>query len=387
MTLLDQDLPWLLSEASNDPETGQRIVEALAQRVQTLQRQSDELRAENAMLKRIGGPNAAGDQVQRLKTNLRDLRQLAARSGLDREVVTMLSFSGYGVQLPAPAPFEQTLPLLTASDEPVSMLKPVYLAHGMWLSSVLAITSSLRLALVGGYSLPLSQNTDWRDARPAAALGLGRAERVEAMMAVDELQPPRDVLMVTRQGWVRVMSWSLVENFAASGQSLPLPGQDANTSSGDTPVWLGAYETDGDLLLLTRNGRWTRFPADLIPSVGCLGITLDSDDDVVSAVMVGKVDKADAALLFVGADGTLFVISVSGLEPHKRPGAKAVPLARRFIGLTAFVVSARKTDALLVLSNQGEFHIVSMKGMPIATRPSEVQPLKAAERLIGATML
>lgn len=238
MTLPDQDLPWLITEARNDPDTAQRIVEALAERVETLQRQADELRAENAMLKRTGGQQLSSEHVQRLKTNWRDLRQLAARNGLDRDVVTMMAFSGHAVQLPAPAPFEQTLPLLTAPEEPVSVLKPIYLSHGLWFDSVLAITSKLRLALVNGVSLPLSEDLDWRDARPATALGLARAERVEATLALDELRPPRDVMMVTRRGWVRVMSWALIENYAASGRSLPMPGEDAAATP--RPAWPAA---------------------------------------------------------------------------------------------------------------------------------------------------
>ena len=378
MAILDQDLPWLSAEARNDPDTAQRIIEALTERVQTLQRHTDELRAENALLKRSGAHHASGEQVERLKTNLRDLRQLATRSGLDREVVTLLSFSGQGVQLPAPAPFEQTLPLLTPPEEPVSVLKPLYMAHGMWFGSVMVMTSRLRMALASGINLPISEDLDWREARPATALGLARAERVEAMFALDELRPPRDVLMVTRRGWARVMSWPLVENLAASGQSLTLPGD------GDMPVWLGACDADADLLLLTRNGRWTRFPIGLIPSIGCAGITLEADDDVVSATVLGK---ADSAVLFIGADGMLFAVAAAGLEPHKKPGAKAVPLTRRFISLTAFPVSMRKTDVVLVLSNQGELHVVNMKGLPIAAKPSEAQPLKAAERLIAAALL
>ena len=55
MSLIDQDLPWMTTEARNDPDTAQQIIEALAGRVQTLQRQTDELRAENALLKRNGG--------------------------------------------------------------------------------------------------------------------------------------------------------------------------------------------------------------------------------------------------------------------------------------------------------------------------------------------
>jgi hypothetical protein len=379
MSLIDQDLPWLTTEARNDPDTAQQIIEAFAGRVQTLQRQTDELRAENAMLKRNGGQQASGEQLQRLKTHLHDLRQLATRRGLDQDVLSLLTFSGVGVQLPAPVPMEQTLSLLTPPDEPIGMHKPLYLAHGTWFGSLLAITSALRMSLVNGIALPVSDNLDWRDAQPATSLGLARAERVEAILPVDELRPPRDILIVSRQGWVRAISWAHAEMLSYSTQAMTLP------SVGDTPVWLGEYDAHADLLILTRNGRWTRFPLSLVPSLGCAGITLESDDDVVSAVVIGK---REAVVWFIGEDGAIFAVASSGLEPHKKPNAKAAPLTRRFAGLTCYGVTTKKTELAVLLSNQGDLHVVSMRGLPIAAKPADIQPLNVSnQRLIAATLL
>ena len=379
MTQLDNDLAWLTSEARNDPDTAQRIIEAFAERVQTLQRQTDELRADIALLKRTSGQNASMEQLQRLKTNLRDLRQLATRQQLDRDVVSVLTFAGYGMHLPAPAPMEQTLTLLTTSAEPVSGLKPLYMTSGRWLGSLIAITSNLRMALVTNMALPVSDNFDWRDAQHIPALGLSRAERVEALLTVDELAPPRDLLVVTRQGWVRALSWSHAETLAYSGQSITLPG------IGDSPVWLGVNNSDADALLLTRNGRWTRFPLAVVPATGCAGITLDEGDDVVSALVI---DKHVAVVWFVGAEGTVFAVSADGLEPHKKAAGKSAPLTRRTMGLTCFGISARKTETALLMSNQGDLHVVSMRGLPIAARPVDIQPLQVSnQRLIAATLL
>lgn len=377
MSLLERDLPWLLAEAHNDPDVAQQIVETLAGRIQELQRQTDELRAENTLLKRTGGQQASTEQLNRLKTTLHDLHQLVTRAGLNRDVVTVLDFSGMGLHLPTPAPMEQTLRLLSAPDDPISMHKPLYLAHGSWLHTLLAITSGLRMLLVNGLAVPISEHLDWRDAHTISGLGLSRAERVEAVLPLDELHPPHDVLIVSRQGWVRSISWSHVEMLAYSGQSITLP------NAGDSPVWLGESDTDADLLILTRNGRWTRFPMNVVPARGCAGITLDSNDDVVSAVVV---DKTTAAVWFIGADGTTFVLSAMGLEAHKKAAGKAVPLTRRFVGLTCYRVQSHKARMALLLSNEGDLHVLSTHGLPIAAKPSEVQPLKVSnERLIAAT--
>jgi len=379
MPLLDQDLPWLLAEARNDPGAAQRIIEAFAERVQSLQRQMDELRAENALLKRTGGLQASNELTQRHKTNLRDLRQLAERHRLNRDIVTLMSFTGHAMQWPAPAPIEQTLPLATPPEEPVRDLKPMFLAAGARFGSVLAVTSGLRFGLVFGLSLPLSENVDWRDARPAAALGLARAERVEAVCAVDELLPPRQVILVTRRGWVRLMSWPLVENLSVSGQSITLPVE------GDSPAWLGAGESEGDLLVLTRNGRWTRFPIGLIPPAGSLGVALDGDDDVVAAVWLGK---DTPAVWFIGADGAMCAVAAGALEAHKKPGGKAAQLIRRFVALSCYPIHARRSDVALLLSNEGEFHVVNATGLPVTGKLSEVQTLNVInQRLVAATLL
>jgi len=378
---LEQDLTWLTNEARTDPATAQQIVEAFAERVQTLQRQTDELRAENALLKRTGGQQTTIEQVQRLKSNLRDLRNLAVRKGLDRDVLTMVSFSGQGVQLAAPAPMEQTLSVLTAPEESINTLKPIYLTSGTWFGSLMAVTSNVRLSLVNGLSLRYSEKIDWRDARPITSLGLGRAERVEAICILDELRPPHDMLLVTRQGWVRVMSWAHAETVALSGQSMTLPG------TGDSPVWLGPCNTDGDLLLLTRNGRWTRFPIGMIPSIGCVGVSLEQGDDVISAVVLDK-HSANNAVWFISAEGGVFAVASEGLAAHKKPGAKTIGLTRRFMGLACFGITTRKTELAALLSNQGDLHIVSMKGLPIAAKPSDIQPLQVAgQRLVAATLL
>ena len=381
MSLIERDLTWLTAEARNDADTAQQIIEALAERVQTLQRQADELRAETALLKRTGGQQTSIEQVSRLKTSLRDLRSLAERKGLNRDVISMVAFSGHGVQLAAPAPLEQTLTVLTSPDEPIDALKPLYLASGTWFGSLLAVTSNVRFAIVNGLSLRYSDKLDWRDARAISGLGLARAERVEAVCALDDLHPPRALLLVTRQGWLRVMSWSHAETILLSGQSMTLPG------TGDSPVWIGPCDTDADILLLTRNGRWTRFPVGMVPSIGCSGVALDQDDDVAAAVVLSR-QNAPTAVWFIGSDGSLFALSTEGLAPHKKPGAKPAPLSRRFPGLACYGVTAHKKELVALLSNQGDLHIVSMKGLPVASKPAEIQPLKvSSQRIIAATLL
>lgn len=375
MTSPNSDLSALMAEARSDGDTAQRILEAYAARVQTLQSQTDELRAENALLRRAGGSQTVAEQVQRLRAQLRDLRRLAEAGRLNRDVVTLLNYAGQGVHLPAPAPIEQTLPLALPPGESVGALRPLFLNPGSLFGSVLVITSGLRLALAYGPGLPVSENWDWRDARPAAGLDLARAERVEAACAVDEWHPPRSVMLVSRQGWARIMSWTLVENLAVSGQSITLPGE------GDSPVWLGPYDGEGDLLLVTRNGRWTRLPSSLVTVSGIACVDLEPNDDVACAAILRA---GDPVVLFASADGALVPVAAEGLPAHKRLGVKPAPLTRRLVALACFPVNPRKAEVALALTQPGVFHVVTMKGLRVAARPSEAQPLNVINQRLAA---
>ena len=374
MSLLQQDVPWLVSEARNDPDTAQQIIEALSSRVAELQQQTDELRAENVLLKRGGSHHVFQDQVQRLRTDLRDLRTLAEKASLNPDVVTILSFTGHALHLPAPLAMDQTLALELPSGESVRDLRPLFMTSAARLHSVLCLSSSFRLIAINGLSVPLSEAMTWQDAR--AVVPLGRGERVEATCVLDELQPPRRLIVVSRRGWVRAMSWQLVENLIVSGQ--PITPPDAN----DSLVWVSPAE-EGDLLLLTRNGRWTRFPINAIEPSGSQGVSLGADDDVACGCVVRP---TDSAAYFVGGDGAEIAVAASGLEAHKKPGAKAVPLKGRFVTLACF--AAKKTDAIMHLATSGDLIVETIRALPVGARPSEAQGLNVInQRLVASALL
>jgi DNA gyrase/topoisomerase IV subunit A len=365
MTLLDQDIGWLVSESRNDPDQAQKIVEALVARAQQLQTQTDELHAENVLLKRgIAGANA--EQVQQLKTDLRELRLLADKHGLNADTIAFLNFAGLGLHIHAPAPLDQTLTLELSEGETARDLRPIFISTTTRLDSLIAITSSFQFLRVNNLALPISEAIRWRDAQKV--LRLGKNERVEAMQTFDDLDLPRHLLVVTRMGWVKILSWNVIENIVTTGQSIT--PQDKN----DAPVWIGSADY-GDVLLLTRNGRWGRFPLSTIEAVGSQGISLEQDDDVVCACVIGK---DDATICFVGADGAVFCVTSEALVPHKKPGAKSQSLARNFVALSCF--AAKKTDALALLTMGGELIVSSFRALPIAMRPSEARSLNIANR-------
>ena len=338
-----------------------------------MQQASDELRIELALLQRAG--SVVGADAQRLQTELRDLRSLASRAALDPDTFALLAADGVGVHLPMPAPMEQMLQLEPPSSGSLRDLQPLSITASTRLGSLLALTSGFHLHLFGGLGLPLSEDWRWPRARRGPAT-LARGERFETMCAIDEFAPPKHVLVVTRSGWCRALPWTVVENLAAGGAVFN------PADRGDTPVWIGPC-VDGDVLLVTRLGRYVRFPVAALAAAGEHGVALESDDDVATAVVVpaGKADTC--AVHFIGVDGAHFAIAPQGLEANKRAGGKTRALTRNWLAQSCAV--AERKDAVAIFAASGEVCISTLRSVPVAARPADVRPLNiVGQRLLGA---
>ncbi len=366
-----------LLEAAPDLAAAHLLIAELHARTQTLQRNSDALRAETAFLKRSGS-GASPAQLSRARNDLRDLRLYARKRNLDGDVLALLTGTGDALLLPGVASMDQTLKLVTAEDRGVRELRPLYMAATTRLGGLLAMTSTFRLVSLNGLGIRLSARMDWQDAARASALGLMKLEQVEAVCVVDEFAPPAQLVVVTRQGWCRALPWGVVENMLASGQQIT-PGEHT-----DAPVWLGASDGGAeDLLLLTRLGRWVRFPLKLVESSGAFCVSREQDDDVVAALILPSIN-ADDAVQFVGADGAQFVVATAGLPAHKKPGAKSQPLIKNFVALTCALQS--QTTATLMLTMTGDLVVSTTRSLPIAAKPSEARPLNVVGARVAAAM-
>ncbi len=368
-------LPTIDPDVS-DPVAARALIAALAERVRALQQSADALRVDNALLKRAGSGGISQDYVQRLKTDLRDLRTFARKRGLDLETIALLAGSGEGLHIPAPAAMDQTLTIIMPPDRSVRDLRPLTMTPMRRLGSALVLTSAFRLVQLNGLSLAMSEGMDWGDAQGGGALGLARGERIEAACPIDEFDPPHSVAIVTRRGWCRVMPWSVVESLYTSG--LPISPYDAN----DAPAWIAPWN-GGDLLLVTRLGRWVRLPAGVLEPAGQEAIVLEQDDDVACGCVIAD----DTQIVhFVGADGAQFAVAAAGLPAHKKTGVKTQPLRRDWVALLCGI--ATRTDAVVMLTMGGELIVSALRGLRAAERPSEARPLNVAgQRLAAACIL
>jgi hypothetical protein len=373
---MNNDVQALLAE-TDDPAVARDIIIALRQRINELQLNSDALRIENALLKRAGGGGISHEYVQRLKSDMRELRAHARKRGLDSDTLALIAHNGAGMHVPAPALMDQTLRVEPPAGQSLRDLRPLTMTLSTQLGGMIALTSSFRLLLINGLSLPLSERSDWRDARQIAGLGLARGERIDAVCAVDEFSPPRQVLIVSRQGWCRALPWTVVESLLASG--LPMSPAD----KADAPAWIGPCN-GAEVVLVTRLGRWVRFPAAGIEASGGQSVSLEQDDDIATAAVIGEADK-DRALHFIGADGAQFAVAVSGLTAHKKPGAKTQILMRNWVALACGIATG--SDAALMLGMNGDLIVSTLRSLPTASRPSDARALNmAGQRLAAAAV-
>jgi hypothetical protein len=363
-----------LLDAATDLDVAREIISRLHARTQALQQNSDQLRAELTLHKRGGGGGASLSQLQRARADLRELRVYARKRNLDGDALALVTAGGDGMLMPGIAAMDQTLKIDGLPEDGLRGLRPVFVTPTTRLGELIAMTSSYRLAPFSAISMRFGAEMNWRASGAIAGLGLAKGERVEAVCALNTDEPPSHLLIVTMRGWCRALPWSIADSLLASGQTIA-PGD-----KGDVPAWIAPLDAaDADLLLLTRLGRWARFPLRGLEAAGMYGASLEPDDDVCGAVVL---NPRDAAIQFVTADGGQFAVAQTGLPAHKRPGAKTQSLARNIVAQAC--ARHAKSGAALLLTMGGDVIISASRALQIVEKPHEARALNVAGARLAA---
>jgi DNA gyrase subunit A len=147
------------------------------------------------------------------------------------------------------------------------------------------------------------------------------------------------VVLVSQRGWVRRVHHNYL------GRSL-IPGMSFHN------VQEGGYLTracwtpgDGELLMLSREGKGIRFAERQVPARGCLGMRVHVEDAVVAVAAV----YADSGVFLLGKDGKGTIRLMSGFSANKAPGAggKIVMKTDNLVG----AVSVSQDDDIFVISH------------------------------------
>ncbi len=366
------DTEALLAEAQADSGSAQAIIAALAERNIALQNAADEVRAENMVLKRTGAHQVLGTNLEALRGEYRDLLALAARARLNPAAALIATHDGHTLLFDPPASFEQTLPIDGLDREHMAALRPLWVMFGNRLDTLHVLTSSMRPLRKRSLGLVFAPSADWAKAGGSEGRSLGRGERIEACMLVDETKPPASVVIVSKLGWARQISWSAFEQLVYNGRPM------ATLGKGDSPIALLPCN-GGDLLMISREGRWLRFPAASIEPGGLQAMLLMASDDVCAACVI----PADAAALHVlGGDGASTTLLPEAFTAHKKPAGKAGTLPKALRPMAVFAGQRRMN--ILTIAHDASMDVVQMGRMPPARSAGDAQLLNVVNKRISA---
>src|SRR5262249_46357046 len=113
----------------------------------------------------------------------------------------------------------------------------------------------------------------------------------------------------------------------------------------DDPILTAIPSYNADIFAISQKGRWTRFAENAIAGSGSLVMDLPKGDALACVVPL----RGDAPLVFLTADGKLFVRPSADLAARKAPGTSSGML---FKGQT--ILGVVTGSELVVLTRQGK---------------------------------
>jgi DNA gyrase/topoisomerase IV subunit A len=355
------DVQWWLLEARKDPEAAPEIIEALAARLAELDAENERLRDELIRLQRAAPPPAESAEVDALQRKLDTLQTILKGQASTETAVVLLSDSFQAARMPL-----SQVRLRLRERRPALNRSAALGVCSMLLArpqdDLLVITSQGRFLKRLLHQIPyLVEDDQWPDVEESPLMP---GERVTAAVAV--AKPPRFWSVVTRRGFVRQVLRLHVDK-----QLGPEEVVISSPFHNDEPVALVDGDR-GDLLLITRWGKATRFPQRSIAAQGCEGMEVDPDDEVVAALPL----PSDAEILALTAAGNALRRDTARFAALSKPGGSGKPFIQAFDVLGLFPYADR--GALLYLTYSGKFLTATTAGIPLqerATKGAELHDL------------
>lgn len=139
-------------------------------------------------------------------------------------------------------------------------------------------------------------------------MNLSEGEKLRAILPI---QSQGYIAIASRTGMVRLLRHHVFGEYMKPGMALFDP---KNFGQIAAICWTPG---DGDLFIVTRQGRGIRFSEKLIPPQGGLGIRLTDGDAVAGIAGVYE----DSGVFLLGADGRGTIRLMEGFNANKAPGA------------------------------------------------------------------
>ncbi len=348
------DVQWWLLEAKKDPEAAPEIIEALADRLAELDAENERLRDELVRLQRSAPSPTDSAEVDSLQRKVDTLQTILQGQASMETAVVLLADGCEAARMPLSQVrmrLREQRPALSRSA--AMAVRCLLLARPQ--DDLLVATNQGRLIKRYLHEIPYLVEEDEWPAVEASPLIPG--ERVTAATA--SAKPPRFWSVVTRRGYVRqVLRLHLDPKLGPEEVVVSSPLHH------DEPVALVDGDR-GDLLLVSRWGKATRFPQQVIPAQGCEAMELDPDDDVVSALSL----PTDVETVVLTAGGFALRRDSERLGAQSKPGGSGKTFIQAYDVLGIFPYSER--GKLLYVTYSGKFVTVEMAGIPLQERVSK----------------
>lgn len=358
------DVQWWVLEAKKHPESAPTIVEALSQRLIELDVENERLRDEVIHLEHQAPATAASDEeVSTLRRKVDALQSLLNGDASNEPSVVLLSTQLQSTRLPL-----SQVQRLAREEQPAMDQQALLGLRSMLLArpqdELLLLTSHGRGLKMQLSDVPLlAEEQNWPAAKHPV---LEDRERLTAAVAVGA--PPRFWTLVTRRGFVRQLLRIDLDRRIERGETLL-------ESPFERDFAVALVDGDqGDLLLITRWGKWTRFAHRAIESQGSTALELEPDDEIVAAVTLTE----DVNVAVVTAAGYGIRRNTSQFAARSRPGGSGKALIQAFDVLNAF--PCKSEDRLFYLTYSGKLAQVAVADIPLYTQSAKGARLRTFDR-------
>lgn len=210
------------------------------------------------------------------------------------------------------------------------------------------------------FRLPLSKiNETPVRARGQALADLLTFQAEERIVAALPPSQNKYVALVSQRGWVRRVRDGYLGPKMLQGMSFH------NIKEGGHLVGACWTPGDGDLFIVTKQGKAIRFLERQVPTRGCLGLRTQVDDEVVAVAPATET----SGVFLLGDDGKGTIRLMSGFKANKAPGAggKVAMKTDNLIGALA----AAEGDDILAISRLGK--IIRFQAREVPPKAGVVQ--------------
>jgi DNA gyrase subunit A len=239
--------------------------------------------------------------------------------------------------------------------------------------SLLFFTNTGRVLRLTAYELRADTSRNTRGVPVINVIPLTNAERIKALIDVDDLQREDTYLvMATQKGAIKRVPLSTISSIRPSGLII------MNLKPGDDLVSARLAKDGDDVIMVSEQGMSIRFPVEQVPlrqraAGGVRGMSLRSEDRIVSMDIGGP----ESRLLVISKLGYGKLTPLHSYRTQRRGG----------VGIKTFNIRTKTgvVAAASTVDDSKEVYVVSEQAQVLRTNLAEIRSMGRATQ--GVTIL